>query len=136
MSLYFRDFVSTVSTLMVACAVIYIFYSGIKNRQIQHWGRRIALLAIFGLVICCFVAVRDGYDKSVQAYFDSEVTAGLFTLDSIQSTLCCIGGAVIAFSSISSIFIKNAKYRKVMFFTLSSVVTLKILIVEISRWMV
>jgi hypothetical protein len=87
-------------------------------------------------VVCCFVAIRDGYHLSVQASFDAAITAGLFTLDSIQSNLCCIGGAIIALSSISSIFVKNQKYRKAMFFILSTVILLKALIIEISRWLV
>lgn len=136
MNIYFGNFVITVSTLMVCAIVFYIIYTAVKQKQIEHWGRRIALLALFGLVTCCFVAARDGYYLSVQASFNTAVTAGLFKIDSLQSTLCCIGGAIIAFSSLSSIFIKNSKYRKVMFFVLSSAIILKILIIEISRWLV
>lgn len=134
--MYFENFIATMSTIMVILALVYIIYSAINNKKVKYWGRKIALLALFGLVICCFVAVRDGYDKSVQSTFDMSVKAGIFTLDSIQSTLCCIGGAIIAFSSLSSIFIKNQKYRKAMFFVLSSAFIFKTLVIEISRWLV
>lgn len=134
--MYFGSFVATTSTIMVILALAYIIYSAINQKKIKYWGRKIALLALFGLVICCFVATRDGYDKSVQSTFDTSVKAGIFTLDSIQSTLCCIGGAIIAFSSLSSIFIKNQKYRKVMFFLLCVAFIFKTLTIEISRCMV
>lgn len=136
MNHYFGNFVTTVSTLMVCAVVFYIIYTAVKQKQIEHWGRRIALLALLGLATCCFVATRDGYYLSVQASFSTAVKAGLFKIDSIQSTLCCIGGAIIAFSSLSSIFIKSQKYRKVMFFVLSAAIVLKTLIIEISRWLV
>lgn len=121
---------------MVCAVVFYIIYTAIKQKQIEHWGRRISLLALFGLLTCCFVATRDSYYLSIQASFDTEVTAGLFKIDSLQSTLCCIGGAIIAFSSLSSVFIKSQKYRKAMFFVLSAAIIIKILIIEISRWLV
>ncbi|MFT9078294.1 hypothetical protein [Ethanoligenens sp.] len=136
MNMYFGNFVTAVSTLMVCALIAYIIYTAVKQKKIEHWGRRIALLAFFGLVTCCFVAVRDGYVLSVNASIDSAVKAGLFKIDSLQSTLCCIGGAIIAFSSISSIFVKNPKYRKAMFFVLSAAIIFKTLVVEISRWLV
>lgn len=136
MDIYFGDFVTTVSTLMICAAIAYIVYTAIKHKQIKFWGRRIALLALFGLVLCCFAATRDSYHLSVENFFDIADTTGVFAFDSIQSILCCIGGAIIAFSSLSSIFVKNQKYRKIMFFMLSTAIILKILIIEISRWIV
>lgn len=70
------------------------------------------------LVICIFAAIRDEYALSVQASIGTEVSPGLFALDSIQSNLSCIGGAVIAFCSLSSIFVRKQGYRKVMFLKL------------------
>lgn len=133
MSLYFGNFVTTISTLMVFLAIVFIMYSVIKRGTVQYWGRRTAFLGLFGLVLCCFVAMRDGYDKSVQAFFDTTITAGVFSLESLQSNLCCIGGAIITFSSFSSILVKNQKYRKVMFFLLSATILAKVLVIEISR---
>ncbi len=133
MELYFGNFVTTVSTLLIFAMVCFIVYTIFKREEIQFWGRRVAFIALYGLLICCFVATRDNYHLSVQASFDNTVTAGLFTIYSIQSTLCCIGGAIITFSSISSIFVRNQKYRKVMFFVLSAAIIFKILVIEISR---
>lgn len=133
MNLYFGNFAAIISTIMLAAAIAYIIFTAITNKRYSHWGRKIALLALFGLVLCCFAATRDGYHLSVQASFDETVEAGLFTIDSLQSTLCCIGGGIIAFSSLSPIFVKNQKYRKVMFFLLGAVIILKAIVIELSR---
>lgn len=136
MDLYFGDFVSTVSTFLVIATWAFIVLTLIRHKTIEFWGRRVAILALLGLIVCCFVATRDGYYLSVQASIDASVAAGLFTITSVQSLLCCIGGAVIAFSSITSIFVKNQKYRKAMFFVLGCVIIFKTIVIEVSRWMV
>lgn len=133
MYLYFGDVISTTSTLLVIGAFIYIGMIVSIHKKINNWGRKIAILVTWGLVICCFVAIRDGYHLSVQASMDKNVTAGLFTLKSIQSTLCSIGGGIIAFCSLSSIFIRKQNYRKIMFMILLATILLKTLIIEISR---
>ena len=134
--MYFGNFVTTISTMLVVIACIYIVCTIRKRNQIEYWGRRIAFLAILGLLICCFVAARDGYHLSVQASFNTSVEPGIFTIDSIQSTACCLGGAVIAFASLSGILIRNQKYRSVMFLVLSGTMIIKMLIIEISRWII
>ena len=134
--MYFGNFVTTISTILVVIACIYIVCTIRKRNQIEYWGRRIAFLAILGLLICCFVAARDGYHLSVQASFNTSVEPGIFTIDSIQSTACCLGGAVIAFASLSGILIRNQKYRSVMFLVLSGTMIIKMLIIEISRWII
>lgn len=136
MNLYFGDFVVTMSTVFVVVVWAFIAFTLVNHKNIDFWGRRIAVLALLGWLACCFVATRDGYYLSVQASFDASVAAGLFTITSIQSNLCCIGGMVIAFSSISSIFVKNQKYRKAMFFVLSCVIIFKTVLIEVSRWLV
>lgn len=133
MDLYFGNLTSILSTLFLLAMLVFIGYTFGKHKSINKWGRKIAILALLGLIVCCLVAARDGYYLSVQASFDKRVAAGLFTLDSIQSTACCIGGAIIAFSSLITIFVKNQKYRKVMFGILSATIIIKLLIIEISR---
>ena len=125
-----------VTTILVVIACIYIACLIRKRNQIEYWGRRIAFLAILGLLICCFVAARDGYHLSVQASFNTSVEPGIFTIDSIQSTACCYGGALIAFASLSGILVRNQKYRNVMFWVLSGTMIIKMLIIEISRWII
>lgn len=132
--MYFGNFVTTEATLLLVASLVYIVYTVRKQADITCWGRKVALLAITGLLVCCFVAVRDEYHLSVQASMDGSITPGLFTIDSIQSTICCIGGMVIAFASLSSVFIRNQKYRKMMFLVISVMMVMKTLVIEISRW--
>ena len=133
--MYFGNTVTSISTIMLLTELGYIGYNVFKHKEIQYWGRRIAILAMWGLLLCCFVAMRDNYHLSVQASFDANVLPGRFEIDSIQSNLCCIGGGVIAFSAISSIFVKKQKYRKAMFMVLGATIIIKTLVIEISRWM-
>ena len=124
-----------VSTTLLILTFGYIVSVIRKESSIKEWGRRIAFLAVLGLVVCCFVAARDNYHLSVQASIDGSVNPGIFTIESVQSTICCIGGAIIGFSVLSSIFVKNQKYRKWMFLLLSAMIIMKTLIIEVSKWM-
>ena len=133
MELYFVKFYSIVSAILIISVLIYIGETIIKRNEITSWGKRIVALTLLGFFICVFAALRDGYVLSVQASANSNITPGLFTTDSIQSSLACLGGAVIGFSSISSIFVRRQGYRKTMFFILSAVIVFKTLLIEISR---
>lgn len=133
MNLYFGSFVSIVSTLLVIGVFVYIGITIAKRNEVQSWGKRLTILAIWGLLVCIFVATRDGYHLSVQAAMNTAVLPGVFTLSSIQSTLCCIGGAVIAYCALSSIFIRKQRYWKAMFYILSATILFKTLVIEISR---
>ncbi len=124
---------SVISTIAILMELAFIVYGYVKRKQIKGWGRQTLLIGLWGLFVCCLVATRDKYHLSVQASFDPSVSAGLFTIDSMQSTLCCIGGAIIAFAGLSSIFVKKQGYRKLMFFVLGGAVILKTIIIEISR---
>ncbi|MEG0308534.1 MAG: hypothetical protein RR636_11355 [Clostridium sp.] len=133
MSLYFGDLISSISTLLLVVVFVYMGLSIAKHKEIEKWGNRVAILIVWGLLICIFVAIRDSYHLSVQATMDTSIIAGVFTLRSIQSKLCCIAGAVIGCCFLSLIFIKNEKYRKNIFFILSAVILFKFFIIEISR---
>lgn len=136
MNLYFGNFVTTASTVLVVAVWAFIALNVFKHKSVEKWGKRIAALAFLGLLTCCFVATRDSFHLSVQASFDQTVASGRFAINGIQASLCYIGVAIIAFSSISSSFVKKQKYRKTMFFVLSCVIILKTSIIEISRLMV
>lgn len=136
MNLYFGDFVVTISTVLVLMVWTFMVFNLVRRKKIEFWGRRIAVLALAGLILCCFVVMRDEYHLSVQASFDESVTAGLFSVNGIQSIICCIGGAIVFLSSFSAIFVKNQKYRKAIFFVLSCTIIIKTLVIEVSRWVV
>jgi hypothetical protein len=133
LNLFFANAVTVISTILVLGVLIFSIITIVKQKKINHWGRRVALLFVLGLLVCIFVAIRDNYHLSVMSMTNPNIAPGVFTAESIQSALCCLGGAIIAFCAISSIFIRRQGYLKTMFFILSATIILKTLVIEISR---
>ena len=85
MKLYFGNAITTVTTLMLFALLGFIGWSVVNRSGVQYWGRRSAAVLIFGLVICCFAAARDGLDKTIQNAIDGSCAPGLFPLVSIPT---------------------------------------------------
>lgn len=128
-NLFFGDLWSILSTLFLLIVFTYMVLAVVKHKKIELWGRKTFVLAVTGLLLCIFAVLRDDYAMALQG------GTGVFPLESLQINLAYFGGAVIGFSTLSSIFISNQKYRKVMFFILSSAIILKAGVIEISRIM-
>ncbi len=77
MKLYFGSAVTTAVTLMIAGLLGFIGCTVWNRAAIQYWGRRSAFLLIFGLVVCCFAAARDGLDKTIQHAIDGSCAPGV-----------------------------------------------------------
>lgn len=135
MKLYFGNWVSTVTTVLLVTYVGFIVYSFINKNQIEFWGRRSLFVFAYGLLICCFAATRDGLDKTIQYTIDGSCTPGIFRLVSIPNIVGCIGAAIILISGIVIIFAKSQHMRQILFFTMSSGALLKIITMEIARIM-
>lgn len=133
MKLYFVNTVSTVTTLMVILMYAGIGYSVYNRVNIQFWGRRTLVLAIYGLVICCFAAARDGFDKTVQNAIDGSCAQGIFSLISVPIVAAYIGAAAIVLSGIATLFSKNQQFREICFYIMSGGVTLKVMAIELAR---
>lgn len=131
--MYFSNLITAICTLMIIGILGFIICLFYKRGNITNWGRYIIIMAVVGLTLCCFVAARDSYHLSVQASMDADIQPGLFSIDSLQSSLCCIGGGIIFASLIVSAFVKKQQYRKLLFVTMSAVVIMKIIIIELSR---
>ena len=109
-------------------------YCFINRDNIQFWGRRILILVIYGLVVCCFAAARDGLDITIQnAVEGTAIAGGIFELVSITTIIGCIGAGIIIISSIISLFVKSQNVREILFFIMCAGIILKIVTVEISR---
>ncbi len=132
LDLYFGSISAIISTVLVISILGYIGFVFYKKEKIRGFGKHIAVILFWGLLVCIFVATRDDYVLSVANAFNAG-KIGTFSLSSIQSNLCCLAGGVIAISAISSIFVKNQKYRKTVFFVISGAVIFKTLVIEISR---
>lgn len=127
--LFFGDLWSMLSTIFLLGILIYMIYTALRHKHTEVWGKKILILAGSGLILCIFAVMRDDYVAAMQG------RPGLFSLESLQINFAYIGSAVIGFSVISSLIIKNQKYRKLMFFVLAAAILFKIGLIEISRMM-
>ena len=133
MRLYFGNAVTTATTLMILALLGFIGWSAFNRANIQLWGRRSAVLLVFGLVVCCFAAARDGLDKTIQHAIDGSCTPGLFPLVSVPTIVGCVGALLIIIAAIATPIAKTQKMREVWFYVMSGGVVLKIVTMEIAR---
>lgn len=133
MKLYFENGVTTATTLMIL-AMLGLIGSSIANRAvIDCWGRRTAFLLIFGLVVCCLAATRDGLDKTIQHAIDGGCAPGLFPLVSIPTIVGCIGATLIVIAAIATPMARTQRVREIWFYVMSGGAVLKILTMELAR---
>lgn len=133
MRLYFGNAVTTATTLMILALLGFIGWSVFNRAVIQYWGRRSVLLLVFGLVVCCFAAARDGLDKTIQNAIDGSCAPGLFQLVSIPTIIGCVGALLIIIAAIAMPIAKTQKMREVWFYVMSGGAVLKIVTMEIAR---
>ena len=133
MKLYFGNTTTTVTTVMILALLSYIGYSFINRTNIQYWGRRSLILLVFGLVVCCFAAARDGLDKTIQYAIDGSCAPGLFPLVSLPTVIGCIGALIIIVAAIATPIAKTQRARELWFFLMSGGAVLKIVTMEIAR---
>ena len=112
MKLYFGNAITTATTLMVLALLGFISWSVVNRSSIQYWGRRSIVLLVFGLVICCFAAARDGLDKTIQNAIDGSCAPGLFPLVSIPTIVGCVGALLIIIAAIAMSSIYAFQQRK------------------------
>ena len=133
MKLYFGNAVTTATTLMILTLLGFVGYSVYSRADIHYWGRRSAILLVFGLVVCCFAAARDGLDKTIQHAVDGSCAPGMFPLVSIPTIVGCIGALLIIIAAIATPIAKTQKTREIWFYVMSGGAVLKIVTMEIAR---
>ncbi len=133
MKLYFRDGVTIATTIMLLMLAGYIFFCIATRKSTEHWGLRSLILLIFGLVVCCFAATRDGLDKTIQNAIDGSCDPGLFPLISMPNIVGCIGALAVIVGIIATPIARSQAAREVWFYVMSGGITLKIVTVEIAR---
>ena len=133
MKLYFGNAITTATTLMLFALLGFISWSVLNRTRIQYWGRRSIVLLVFGLVICCFAAARDGLDKTIQHAIDGSCAPGLFPLVSVPTIVDCVGALLIIIAAIAALIAKTQKMREAWFYVMSSGAVLKIVTMEIAR---
>lgn len=133
MKLYIGNTVTIVTTVMIIVLVGFIGYSIWNRNMITFWGRRTLLLFIFGLVICCLAATRDGLDQTIQCAIDGSCAPGLFSLVSIPTIIGCIGAGMIIIAFIATPIAKSQHMREIWFYVMSSGILLKVVVIEFVR---
>lgn len=133
MKLYFGNMVTTVTTLMILSLVGFVGYSISSRSNINFWGRRSLFVLIYGLVICCFAATRDGLDKTIQNAIDGSCNPGIFSLVSVPNVIGCVGAMIIIIAAIATPLTKSQHMREIWFYVMSGGVMLKVAVMEISR---
>ena len=133
MKLYFGNGVTTATTVMILALLGFVGYSVFHRVNIQYWGRRSAILLVFGLVVCCFAAARDGLDKTIQHTIDGSCTPGLFPLVSVPTIVGCVGALLIIIAAIATPIAKTQRTREMWFYVMSGGAMLKIVTMEIAR---
>ena len=133
MKLYFGNTVTTATTLMILALLAFIGCSAANHAAISFWGRRSVILLVFGLVVCCFAAARDGLDKTIQYTIDGSCAPGLFPLVSVPTIVGCVGALLIIIAAIATPIAKTQRAREIWFYIMSGGAVLKIVTMEIAR---
>lgn len=133
MKLYFGNMITTITTIMILALIGFIGYSVWNRDHINFWGRRNLFLLVYGLVICCFAAARDGLDKTIQAAVDGSCAPGVFSLVSVPMIVGCIGAAMIIIAAIATPIARSQQMREVWFYFMSGGIALKVVVMEVSR---
>lgn len=133
MKLYFGNVVTAATTVMILALLGFIGYSVFNRADILYWGRRSAILLVFGLVLCCFAAARDGLDKTIQHAIDGSCAPGLFPLVSVPTIIGCIGALLIIIAAVATPIAKTQHSREIWFYVMSGGAVLKIATMELAR---
>lgn len=133
MKLYFGNAVTTATTLMLLAMLGFIGYTVYARAGIQYWGRRSAALLVFGLVVCCFAAARDGLDKTIQHAIDGSCAPGLFPLVSVPTIVGCIGALTIVIAAVATPIAKTQHARQIWFWVMSGGALAKVVTMEAAR---
>lgn len=133
MKLYFGNVVTAATTVMILALLGFIGYSVFNRADILYWGRRSAILLVFGLVVCCFAAARDGLDKTIQHAIDGNCAPGLFPLVSVPTIIGCIGALLIIIAAVATPIAKTQHSREIWFYVMSGGAVLKIATMELAR---
>lgn len=133
MKLYFGNAVTVATTVMILALLGFIGYSVFNRADILYWGRRSAILLVFGLVVCCFAAARDGLDKTIQHAIDGSCAPGLFPLVSVPTVIGCIGALLIIIAAVATPIAKTQHSREIWFYVMSGGAVLKIATMELAR---
>lgn len=88
---------------------------------------------MFGLVVCCFAAARDGLDKTIQHAIDGSCAPGFFPLVSVPTIVGCIGALTIVIAAVATPIAKTQHARQIWFWVMSGGALAKVVTMEAAR---
>ena len=118
--------ITLLTYLLLIVFFAFIVYAFVNRRSIIHWGRYLLFLFIFGLVICCFATMRDGWYLSIQHQIEGSGVNGLFSATGME---CILGGGC---ALLISVFV-SPEWKRLLFFSSAGILLFKIIILEIDR---
>ena len=121
--LFFGDVFSTLTTAAILGMVTLIAIAMMKRNQIQKWGRLILLFVVVGTAISGLSAMRDAY----------MTTQAVFSVSSLQSTICSLAGGLIFLTALLALFIRKQAFRRFGFQLISILFLVQVLVIEVSR---
>ena len=133
MKLYFGNTAATVTTLLLLGLIAFWVWAILTRKTIEHWGLKSLFLLVFGLIVCCFAAARDGLDRTIQCAIDGSCTPGIFPLLSVPTIIGGIGAIVIIVAAVATPIAKSQHAREIWFYIMSGGAALKIVTMEIAR---
>ena len=133
MKLYFGNGVTTATTILLFVLLGFLGDSIWHRENIVYWGRRTLFVLLFGLLICCFAAARDGLDKTIQHAIDGSCAPGVFPLLSVPTLVGCAGALLILIAAVAMPIAKTQRAREVWFYIMSGGAVVKIVTMEIAR---
>ena len=95
-----------------------------------------AVLALMRWPQESMAAARDGLDKTIQNAIDGSCAPGLFSLISIPTLAGCVGAFLILLAAVATLFTHSQHMREAWFYVLSVGVLLKVVTVEVCRFLV
>ncbi|MHC1696281.1 MAG: hypothetical protein AB9835_13645 [Eubacteriales bacterium] len=123
LKLFFCDLFSVLTTVFILGMVVFIALASMQRNKIKKWGRLILIFIHVGTAISGLSAMRDAYMTE----------DALFSVNSMQSTVCSIIGGLIFLTGFLSIFIRNQKYKKAGFHLVSILFIIQVITIEATR---
>ena len=123
-NLYFGNVPSVLSTLLFVGFVVYFVKTVKKPESYKKWKSAAIVTAIIGTAMSAFSGIKDSVADKMVISFDSM---------NLPLAVLCVLGAAAAILALVALFSRKENVNKVIFYTLSSIIIVKTLVVEVLR---
>lgn len=124
--LYFKNITTSIASISLIATLLYIGYTLVSPNHLP-WGKKVFYLGAIGLWLCIIVVLRDDYVATVQS------NQGLFAVDSKTILIAYMLTIGIVLCFVLSAFIKEQNLQQYLYWLLTFLIIVKIMIIEGSR---